>query len=113
MSGKIRAFNIRRKSLPTYDTYITSRSLHGSVRVRKESPNTTPPMTPANVASVSALPLRQPFTFSFVNLAMVWPLLVLLALRPHFLLGGRVLERQHLAISAPKVSQFCHHLHNF
>ena len=66
------------------------------VRVRNESPNTTPPMTPANVASVSALPLRQPFTFSFVNLAMVWPLLVLLALRPHFLLGGRVLERQHL-----------------
>ena len=34
-------------------------------------------MTPARVARVRALPLRQPFTFSLVNFAMVWPSLVL------------------------------------
>ena len=76
------------------------------VRVRNESPNTTPPMTPANVASVSALPLRQPFTFSFVNLAMVWPSLVLLASRPHFLLGGKVLDRQHLKEKKTPITDF-------
>ena len=65
-------------------------------RVRKQSPNMTPPMTPARVARVNALPLRQLFTFSWVNLAMVWPLLLHLASRPHFRLGGRVLVRQHL-----------------
>ena len=39
-------------------------------RVRRASPKITPPITPASVAKVSALPFRQFVTFSFVNLAI-------------------------------------------
>ena len=41
--------------------------------VVKDEKIKTPPMTPARVAKVSALPLRQLLTFSFVNLAILPP----------------------------------------
>ena len=59
-------------------------------RCLKLSPKMTPPMTPARVARVRALPLRQPFTFSLVNFAMVWPSLVLCGIEVYVL--GPILQ---------------------